>query len=288
MRRAVLALACTLVIMFLALIMLQVVQANPFTPRFDDQSMPTSFENPYSPNYRIYFDYNIEKSLPPVDAFSYILDYQQRVFLSFEASDINMTIYTPSPPLQVVDGTRYRVLKTFENLADGDHTLQVFAHFSNGTIKTIIDKKIKVDANYVDPLLPVIVSPKNQTTLNSNEVPLVYTTNSAILWSYYSLDNFEMKYFEGNITLPDLSNGLHTLRLSVIYNVTTTDNVQPWMTTTKAQTVTFYVETIAPNSVSPNPTPTVPEISWLVILPLLLSVFSVAVILRHRKTAKLE
>ncbi len=39
---------------------------------------------------------------------------------------------------------------------------------------------------------------------------------------------------------------------------------------------------------SPTPTPAVPEFSWLVILPLLLSVFSVAVILRHRKTAKLK
>jgi hypothetical protein len=39
---------------------------------------------------------------------------------------------------------------------------------------------------------------------------------------------------------------------------------------------------------SPTPSPTVPELSWLVILPLLLSVFSVAVVLRHRKTAYLS
>jgi hypothetical protein len=32
-----------------------------------------------------------------------------------------------------------------------------------------------------------------------------------------------------------------------------------------------------------SPTPTVPELSWLLTLPLLLSVFSVAVVLRHRK-----
>ena len=34
---------------------------------------------------------------------------------------------------------------------------------------------------------------------------------------------------------------------------------------------------------NPTPTPTVPELSWLVIVPLLLSVFSVAVIFRRRK-----
>jgi parallel beta-helix repeat protein len=37
---------------------------------------------------------------------------------------------------------------------------------------------------------------------------------------------------------------------------------------------------------SPTPTPTVPELSWLIILPLLLSIFSIAVILRHRKQVK--
>jgi hypothetical protein len=35
-----------------------------------------------------------------------------------------------------------------------------------------------------------------------------------------------------------------------------------------------------------TPSPTVPELSFLVILPLLLSVFSVSLVLRHRKTAK--
>jgi len=44
--------------------------------------------------------------------------------------------------------------------------------------------------------------------------------------------------------------------------------------------------TIPANSVSPSPsltsTPAVPELSWLVIVPLLLSVISVAVIIRHR------
>jgi hypothetical protein len=39
---------------------------------------------------------------------------------------------------------------------------------------------------------------------------------------------------------------------------------------------------------NPTPTPTVPELSWLVIVPLLLSLFSVALIVRHRKTTKLN
>ena len=50
-----------------------------------------------------------------------------------------------------------------------------------------------------------------------------------------------------------------------------------------AQTIT-----IPSSSVLPTSTPTVPELSWLAIVPLLLSVFSVAVIVRHRKTANLK
>jgi hypothetical protein len=44
--------------------------------------------------------------------------------------------------------------------------------------------------------------------------------------------------------------------------------------------------TITESSVSPSPTPAVPELPWLIILPLLLSVFSAALVNRHRKTAK--
>lgn len=51
----------------------------------------------------------------------------------------------------------------------------------------------------------------------------------------------------------------------------------------------------SPSNLSATPSPSllqlfssVPELSWLAILPLLLSVFSVAVIIRHRKTANLS
>ena len=48
-------------------------------------------------------------------------------------------------------------------------------------------------------------------------------------------------------------------------------------------TVTVLSEpTESPTAISP--TPTVPELSWLIILPLILSIFSVIAILRHRKT----
>jgi hypothetical protein len=42
--------------------------------------------------------------------------------------------------------------------------------------------------------------------------------------------------------------------------------------------------TIPASSVSPNPSPTVPELSWLVVIPLLITILPIALILRHRKT----
>ncbi|MFA7397530.1 MAG: hypothetical protein WC046_03500 [Candidatus Bathyarchaeia archaeon] len=48
------------------------------------------------------------------------------------------------------------------------------------------------------------------------------------------------------------------------------------------QSITIPESNNSPTS-APNPTPTVPELSWLVIVPLLLSLFSVAILIRHRK-----
>jgi hypothetical protein len=63
----------------------------------------------------------------------------------------------------------------------------------------------------------------------------------------------------------------------------------PLMAPFSASTVPNPTQTSSP-SVPPShsPSPTIPELSWLIIVPLLLSVFSVAVMLRHRKTTKLS
>ena len=64
--------------------------------------------------------------------------------------------------------------------------------------------------------------------------------------------------------------------------VTALDTSSNWSGT---QTLTLPATTSTSASTSPTPTQTISELSWLVILPLLLSVFSVAVVVRHRKTA---
>ena len=57
----------------------------------------------------------------------------------------------------------------------------------------------------------------------------------------------------------------------------------PFLTAPNPQAPTTTTSTPTPTP-SPSPTPTVPELSWLVILPLLLSVFAVAVIFKRRRT----
>jgi len=52
------------------------------------------------------------------------------------------------------------------------------------------------------------------------------------------------------------------------------------------QTLTIPESNPSPTA-TPSPSPSVPEFSWLVIVPLLLALFSVALIIRHRKTANL-
>ena len=133
---------------------------------------------------------------------------------------------------------------------------------------------------------PSIISPQNQTTYSTNQVPLTYTIGTEVLWSYYSVDsrnNSDLKSFNGNITLPILSEGQHELMVAV---TTKTSPLYDQPTQT-IQRITFFVNTKDP-SVTPTPTstptPTVPELSWLAIVPSLLSVLAVVIIVSHRKT----
>ena len=61
--------------------------------------------------------------------------------------------------------------------------------------------------------------------------------------------------------------------------VTALDTSSNWSNT---QTITIAATSTSTTPTS-SPTPTVPEFSWLLIVPLLLSIFSVAVVLRHRE-----
>ncbi len=126
-----------------------------------------------------------------------------------------------------------------------------------------------------------VVLPENQVTYNANQVPIIYSVDSKVIWSYYALDTVgepessERKSFNGNITLTGLSQGSHKLVISVKTEANT-----PSIPIFE-QTILFKADSNAPiasNPTSIDPTPNVPELSWLVILPLLLTVLVMAAI----------
>ena len=61
-----------------------------------------------------------------------------------------------------------------------------------------------------------------------------------------------------------------------------TNTIRP----TSSPTPSFINSPSAPSTSSINPTPTTSELSWIIILPLFLSVFSIAVLFRHRNQVK--
>jgi len=132
-----------------------------------------------------------------------------------------------------------------------------------------------------------VISPENQVTYNINHVPVIYNVDSKIIWAYYSLDgqnkSSDWVSFQGNITLSGLSEGSHKL----IISVKTEANIGT-MIPTFEQTIYFNADRNAPIAINPTltaPTPTVPELSWLIILPLFLSILFFVVLIRKRKVS---
>jgi len=68
------------------------------------------------------------------------------------------------------------------------------------------------------------------------------------------------------------------------YYANYTGQASDWSNTQTINISTGEVST----SNSPIPTPFVPEFSWLAVAPLLFSIFSVVLVVRHRKTANLK
>jgi hypothetical protein len=284
------SLGLTILTSFLAIIFLMqpidqvtVVKGNfyPFgLPKIDVRSPHSSSYIYVKPNVDISFDYHVPNT--QVDSFSYSLD-----------GNANSTL-TSSKKAYSSNIVNYTIFKTLENLANGIHKIIVYAHFSNNTVSPILSSTITVDTTFIPPI-PFMISPLNQTTYNTKQVPLTYTINSKILWSYYSIDATDyipgFRGFSGNITLPSLSEGSHKLKL-----VVTTEAMETTIYSDTVQTIYFSIDssqviavTPTPSQSSPTPiiTPTstlnLPEFSWLIIPPLFLSILFIVVLFRRRK-----
>lgn len=155
-----------------------------------------------------------------------------------------------------------------------------------------------------------VYSPLNKT-YTSNNVLLNVTFNwyaATQVVVNYSLDGnligqlplsfgnitpgFHMLYLAyGLVDLPELSKGSHLLTFNVESRLNGNGEPYYWVnyvyfSISSSQPTTSSMSTSS-TAISASSTPSVPELPWLIIVPLLLSVFSAAVIVRHRKkTAK--
>src|SRR5665647_161294 len=167
--------------------------------------------------------------------------------------------------------------------------------------------------SYADNTLELhfnVTKPQPWNSYYLDEIPLV-----GVAWVYLYLDGVMKQTYSAThntldqytAVLANLTKQQHTVWIDVWCEIPpdfTNASVSQTLTFTidaQAQTIAFHddpIVTIRPGTQStvapsppaptvtptPTPTPTVPEFSWLVIVPLLPSLFFVAVILRHRRT----
>jgi hypothetical protein len=259
MRRAIFALTTLLVIIFSmqSIAQMVAVEANPF-------SYPTiGIDSPDVVKAEIYQTASvpISVSVYPHQTNTQFVD----IFYSLDGGP-NTTLCF----IRYETSSGYFGRGTLENLTNGYHTVKAYSTDTQGNI---ISDSTTFLVNTTLRLPTILLSPMN-ITYDSNEIPLTYTIDNSSYHVYYNLDNSADKRMNSNITLSALSDGQHSLTIRAYGN-----DVNIGIYT--KQTANFTIDTTNP---FPVPTPTVPEFPGLVIVPLLLSLFLVAVLIRHRKT----
>ena len=259
MRRAVFALNAILMIIFLLqpLSQMVAVEANPY-----NVISPYLFiESPDASPWVIYQTTSIPIEVEVLPApntnlveISYILDGAPNVKLSITRYETSLTCFGKG---------------TLNNLTDGYHKVIAVSVDSKGNVLSD-STTFLVNTTLRFPTL--LLSPNN-ITYYSKEIPLTYTINDPKYWVYYQLDNLKQMHLTGNTTLSSLSEGQHTITAVASDHKTGTGLYSK-------QIANFTIDTINP---SPTPTPTVPEFSWLMILPLFLSLLSIVVLIKKRK-----
>jgi hypothetical protein len=246
-KKTALALTLVLTMLLIGVEAVKVVEANFYPFGVPDLQIHSPQSNPYvsvEPTVNISFDYYVSKNLIQVEHFSYSLDESASSMLTSNMSD-----YT----YDTVQYSDYSVTKTLEDLANGNHSVTFYVQFLNGTISDIWHLTIIVDTTYKNPV-PLMISPLNQTTYNTKEVPLIFAVNSTYVGdSLYCLDssnvqNSSWQALIGNGTLTNLSEGPHTLKLIMCIETQTDIRYVEYR-----ETVYFNVNT---NKTAGEPSPT--------------------------------
>ena len=141
------------------------------------------------------------------------------LYCTYTITDSNQKTIDSSIMLHFPFSSEYIISKTLTNLANDNYTFTIHAHYANGTVHVPLNETFTVDTNFIEPKL-TLISPQNQT-YNTNKIDIIYHVNYKVKMSYYNLDgkdlnnNDNWKYFNGNITLNGLSEGLHKLIIFV-------------------------------------------------------------------------
>lgn len=111
-------------------------------------------------------------------------------------------------------GFTYYTTSLLENLSEGNHTLRVYSQDVAGK-EMSSSVEFTVDTHYKYPEI-LILSPQNKTYATT-ELPLTFTSDEKIVSAHYMLDNKVggNASLTGNTTLTGLSNGTHTITVTV-------------------------------------------------------------------------
>jgi hypothetical protein len=107
-----------------------------------------------------------------------------------------------------------------------------------------------------------------------------FTVNEPITWLGYSLDNQANITIDGDFVPRELTIGNHNMMFYARDTSGNTGFQKVGFDVESPTTLGFFMDGLA---LTPTPTPTVPEFSWLMILPLFLSLFFIVVLFRKRK-----
>ena len=163
---------------------------------------------------------NVLPSESDITFIRYSLDGKANVTLANLTKRDNVWYWTTTEGV-FAQGKAFGTEASLGNLADGNHTLTVYAHYADGK-EMSKSREFTVDTNYKpwNPPELVLLSPQNQT-YTSTELQLTFATNETILSANYLLDNRGgnasqyLMGLMGNTTLTGLSNGIHKLTVTV-------------------------------------------------------------------------
>jgi hypothetical protein len=175
MRRAIVVIAI-IITFFLAQPIAQLTVTKAVVWWFPKTNLEVHYPvfNPYislKPTVDFSFDYEIFKNSTQVDYFSYNLDGNTNIRITNNVSDINDALEYDSVThaYDKYDAVDYSVIQTIDNLVNGNHTVNFYVNFLNGTASEIIHETIIVDPTYQPPA-PQMISPLNQTTYNTKDL----------------------------------------------------------------------------------------------------------------------